>query len=140
MSRRRGEDFEDNEDYRALQQGLGRRIRRLRIARGLTQREFAETAGVSTTNYSVVEAGAGNVTLQVLDRVAKGLKVPIASLFDETPGAQTAEMDGLLARLMADLDRVRTFFEAHRDDIGRMDASHQALHAIITGEKPPPAR
>jgi transcriptional regulator with XRE-family HTH domain len=137
MSRRRGEDYEDNENYRTLQRSLGDRIRGLRLARGLAQREFAERAGISATNYSVVEAGAGNVTLQVLDRVAKGLNVPIAALFDQTPGAQTAEMDGLIARLIADMDRVRVFFESHREEIVKLEDDRQALHAIFTGKVAP---
>lgn len=136
MSRRRPDDYEDSVEYRALQQGLGRRMYRLRRATGLTQRQFAELAGISSTNYSIVEAGAGNVTLLILDRVAKALRVPIVALFDEAPGSPTADMEGLIVRLMADLDRVRTFFGTFGEDMAIINEKLKALGSGDEGTSP----
>ena len=54
-----------------IQQLLGR-LRALRVARGLTQEEFAEQSGISYKYYQAVEAGRKkDLRLSTLDRLAK---------------------------------------------------------------------
>jgi transcriptional regulator with XRE-family HTH domain len=54
-------------------QRLLRRLKALRIERGLTQEEFAEKAGLSYKYYQAVEAGRkNNLRLSTLERLAKG--------------------------------------------------------------------
>jgi len=54
-------------------QRLLRRLKALRIERGLTQEEFAEKAGLSYKYYQAVEAGRKmNLRLSTLERLAKG--------------------------------------------------------------------
>jgi transcriptional regulator with XRE-family HTH domain len=127
MKRRRSELEEDTDEYRELQQGLGKRLRRLRLARSISQRQLAELADISTTNYAIVEAGAGNVTLLILDRVARVLGVSVARLFDETPGADAVGVDGLIVRLVADLDSVKKQLNQRRDEVARFNDELQAF-------------
>ena len=50
---------------------LFKRLKRLREERGLTQEEFAESAGISYKYYQAVEAGRKrNLRLSTLDRLA----------------------------------------------------------------------
>jgi transcriptional regulator with XRE-family HTH domain len=54
-------------------QRLLRRLKALRVERGLTQEEFAEKAGLSYKYYQAVEAGRKmNLRLSTLERLAKG--------------------------------------------------------------------
>jgi transcriptional regulator with XRE-family HTH domain len=62
---------------------LAVRLRGLRAARGLTLEGLAERAGVSRSMISLVERGESSPTAAVLDRLAAGLGVTLASLFAE---------------------------------------------------------
>ena len=54
-----------------VQRLLGR-LKALRVARGLTQEEFAEQSGISYKYYQAVEAGRKvDLRLSTLDRLAK---------------------------------------------------------------------
>jgi len=59
---------------------LGKRVQELRAERRLTLQDLAETSGVSVSMLSAVERGQKAATIVVLDRVADGLGVPLASL------------------------------------------------------------
>jgi HTH-type transcriptional regulator, competence development regulator len=147
MAKRRLDDFEDSDEFRELQQTLGRRLRRLRMARNMTQRQLAELAEFSNTNYAVLEAGAGNATLLVLARVAKALAVPISSLFEDTAGATTTGAEGVIVRLLVELERVGRHLEERRDELskindemqGFVDANRDALNALAAEGKLSPA-
>jgi transcriptional regulator with XRE-family HTH domain len=64
---------------------LAARLRHLRGRRGLTLEALAERAGVSRSMISLVERGVSSPTAAVLDRLAAGLGVTIASLFADEP-------------------------------------------------------
>jgi transcriptional regulator with XRE-family HTH domain len=59
---------------------LGRRIQRLRAARGLSQEALAEKAGLSRGYLARVETGRHEPSLTMLDKLAKALKVSVAEL------------------------------------------------------------
>lgn len=59
---------------------LGKRIRRLRKAAGLTQEQLAEKVRVSTTHIGLVETGKRRISLQALQRVASALGVKTGEL------------------------------------------------------------
>jgi len=65
---------------------LGRNLRQLRDARGLTQAQLAKLAGVPRATWGHLESGAGNPTLAVLHRVTTALQVSIEELIS-TPRA-----------------------------------------------------
>ncbi|GKT24479.1 XRE family transcriptional regulator [Acidovorax sp. SUPP3334] len=61
---------------------LARRVRELRDARGLSLDALAARSGVSRSNISLIERGESSPTATVLDKLASGLGVALASLFD----------------------------------------------------------
>jgi transcriptional regulator with XRE-family HTH domain len=63
-------------------------LRLLRTARGLSQERLAVDAGVARGWLSQIELEKGNVTLDLLDRLAIALEVPAGALLAEPePGA-----------------------------------------------------
>jgi transcriptional regulator with XRE-family HTH domain len=81
-------------------QALGDRIQSRRIDHGLTLRELADRSDVSVSMLSSVERGEKAPTVVVLDRIAAGLDMPLASLVAE-PDAER-----IIVRRAADQDRV----------------------------------
>ena len=55
-------------------------LRLLRTARGLSQERLAVDAGVARGWVSQLERQKGNTSLDLLDRLAKALDVPVADL------------------------------------------------------------
>lgn len=64
---------------------LGRNLRRLRRAAGLSQEEFAERCDLHRTYIGAVERGERNLTLRTPARVAAALEVDPLDLLAE-PG------------------------------------------------------
>jgi transcriptional regulator with XRE-family HTH domain len=62
---------------------LAMRLRGLRTERGLTLDALAERTGVSRSMISLIERGESSPTASVLDKLAGGLGVTLASLFAE---------------------------------------------------------
>ncbi|RYC28794.1 XRE family transcriptional regulator [Lichenibacterium minor] len=60
---------------------VGRNVRKLRMARALSQEELAHQADVHQAYLSGVERGKRNASVLVLDRIAKALGVDIDRLF-----------------------------------------------------------
>jgi transcriptional regulator with XRE-family HTH domain len=123
----RSRSDEDNDEAKALRKALGRRIAKLRMSRGVSQRQFADLADVSHASYGLLEAGHANVTLMLLDRVAKAMGVPLVSLFEDTPAQTTTGMEGLLVKLLGELVRLRRESEVRRDDFARLADETQAF-------------
>jgi len=71
----------------ALNQRIAERVRELRAAKGLSLEALATKSGVSRSMISVIERGESSPTAVVLERLATGLGVMLASLFD-APAAQ----------------------------------------------------
>jgi XRE family transcriptional regulator, regulator of sulfur utilization len=59
---------------------VGRRVRALREARGLSLRDLALRSGVSAPMLSQVERGETSPTLSVAQRIAAGLDLPLSTL------------------------------------------------------------
>lgn len=62
---------------------IAAQVKRLRAERGLTLEALAEASGVSRSMISLVERGESSATAVVLERMATGLGVSLATLFDE---------------------------------------------------------
>jgi len=62
---------------------IARRVRDLRQEHGFTLDALAERSGVSRSMISLVERGESSPTAAVLDKLAAGLRVTLATLFDE---------------------------------------------------------
>jgi transcriptional regulator with XRE-family HTH domain len=64
----------------ALAERLGRNIRQLREARGVTQHQMAKLAGVPRATWANLESGEANPTLAVMNRVAAAFQVSLEEL------------------------------------------------------------
>ncbi len=60
---------------------LGQTVLNYRKKKGMTIREFADYAGVSTSLISQIERGQANPSLSVLELIAQALNVPLYTLF-----------------------------------------------------------
>lgn len=69
---------------------LGRRLRTLRQARGLSLKTLSQEAGISIALLSQVERDQLDPSLDTLRKLARGLNVPLFSLFQDTPGTGIA--------------------------------------------------
>jgi transcriptional regulator with XRE-family HTH domain len=69
-----------------LQRRLGKAIRRLRQLAGFSQERFADEVAVHRTTMGRLERGDFNVTLETLERLARGLKMSVSSLLAEAEG------------------------------------------------------
>jgi transcriptional regulator with XRE-family HTH domain len=65
---------------------IAARVRELRAEQGLTLAALAARCAVSRSMISLVERGEASPTAVVLEKLAAGLGVPLAGLFDEPGG------------------------------------------------------
>lgn len=75
-SDRRAEDLE-------IARAFGARVREVRLAKGMTQEELAEAAGLHSTFVSNVERGYRVPTLPTVVRLAGGLGCTVETLLAE---------------------------------------------------------
>ena len=91
---------ESRDDYL---RALGRRVRELRAAVGLTQEALGERAGISAKYLSGIENGSVNVSVGVLHELAGGgfgISVPALLNFDLDLGASKG-LEGEIAAFLA---------------------------------------
>jgi transcriptional regulator with XRE-family HTH domain len=60
---------------------LGRRIKTLRKALGLTQEDLAFEVGMNRSYMGFIERGERNPSLAMLKKIAKALKISLSVLF-----------------------------------------------------------
>lgn len=70
------------EDASNLNRQIAERVRQLRAARAFSLDALAAKSGVSRSMISLIERGESSPTAVVLEKLAAGLGVPLASLFD----------------------------------------------------------
>jgi XRE family aerobic/anaerobic benzoate catabolism transcriptional regulator len=68
-----------------LLDALGRGVRERRLARGLSLRDLARTAGLSERFLGQVEAGTGNISVRKLQALAEALGARAADLLADAP-------------------------------------------------------
>jgi transcriptional regulator with XRE-family HTH domain len=82
-----------------LNQRIADRVRDLRAAQGLSLEALAAKSGVSRSMISLIERGESSPTAVVLEKLAAGLGVMLAALFDapavaaQTPSGPVARRD-----------------------------------------------
>lgn len=69
---------------------IGRRVRELRTALGVTQQEFGELAGVEGQQVSDWETGRSQPRTNRLERLADKLRIPVTVFQDGGPSATEA--------------------------------------------------
>lgn len=70
-----------------INQRIAQRVHALRTSQGLALQALAERSGVSRSMISVIERGESSPTAVVLEKLARGLGVTLAGLFDTGPVA-----------------------------------------------------
>lgn len=75
------------QDTSDLNRRIAARVKELRAQRGLTLAALAAKCSVSRSMLSLVERGESSPTAAVLHRIATGLEVSLASLFEDTSAA-----------------------------------------------------
>lgn len=65
----------------SLPESVGNRIRELRKAKGWTQEQLAEAAGLHYSYIGGVERGDRNISLETLEKIITGLNVPAVEIF-----------------------------------------------------------
>lgn len=60
---------------------FGKRIRELREAKGLSQEQLAEMAGVHRTYIGMIERAEKNVTLLSIEKLSRALGLGVKQLF-----------------------------------------------------------
>ena len=63
--------------------GLGEAIKEGRSALGISQEELAKRSGLHRTYVSDIERGTRNPTVGSIQRIARGLQMTVAKLFQE---------------------------------------------------------
>lgn len=87
----------DAADPAADRERLGRRLRELRLAAGLSLTALARDLGISVSAVSQIERGAMQPSVGRLIAVVEALGVPLSAVF-ETPGAGAAPIETAVVR------------------------------------------
>ena len=80
-----------------VNQRIAARVRELRASHGLSLDALAGKSGVSRSMLSLIERGESSPTAVILEKLAAGLHVTLASLFD-APTAAAKALRGPVAR------------------------------------------
>lgn len=62
---------------------LAKRIKQLRVEKGMTQLDVASKMGIDDSSYRKIESGRTNPTSRTLYKLAVALDVSVAELFPE---------------------------------------------------------
>lgn len=65
-----------------LRKRFGQKIASLRREAGISQETFADRCGLARSYMSRIERGRANPSLDAIEIMAGGLKVPVRELFD----------------------------------------------------------
>ena len=60
---------------------FGQRIKTLRMQRGLSQEKFALQIDMDRTYYASVESGKRNISINNIEKIAKGFNMSLEELF-----------------------------------------------------------
>lgn len=83
---------------------IGKAIKLCRSRKGMTQSALAKKAEISVPYLSQLEQGKRDPTLSAVERIAKGLEVPLNILF--FLGADRNEIDGMKSELAEKLSHL----------------------------------
>ena len=64
-----------------LQNRIGKRIRDIRISKGVSQSQLALMTSMTKSYMSEIEAGKKNLTLRTLQKIATSLGIPLEDIF-----------------------------------------------------------
>lgn len=62
---------------------FGKRVRKLRNQKKISQEKFANEIGIDRTYMTDIENGKRNVSLAIIEKIAKGFGVSVSELLNE---------------------------------------------------------
>lgn len=65
-----------------IKEKIGKRLRELRIANGLSQEKFSFECGLDRTYIASIEQGKRNVSIVNIDKIAKACKISTFDFFN----------------------------------------------------------
>lgn len=71
----------DNQDKKSILISFGGNLRKLRLAKGLTQEQLANELGIEISQISRIERGVINTSVTTLYAIANALKIDVSQLF-----------------------------------------------------------
>ena len=83
-----------------LRKSLGDRVRKLRKSQGLTQEGLASKSGLHSTYLGAIERGEKNVSVDNIEKIAKGLGVEPADLFRLQTNLNRAALNKKLDKIL----------------------------------------
>lgn len=67
--------------YKSEIKAFGKRVKSIRVKKGLSQLDLELESGISRTEISRIENGLKNIEFYTLVRFAEALKIPLSELF-----------------------------------------------------------
>ena len=102
---------------------VGLRVRRFRVAAGLTQAQLAERVEAAVETISRIERGKLAPSVDLLGRIAKAVGTTIDELLASKPGKKASGVRASVQRVVALLDPLT---DAEVDDVRR------SIKALLT--------
>ncbi|MFK8008727.1 MAG: helix-turn-helix domain-containing protein [Saprospiraceae bacterium] len=62
---------------------FGNKVRKIRKSKGLSQENFAGLADIDRTYIADIESGKRNVSIVIVEKIAKAFKISISNLFSD---------------------------------------------------------
>lgn len=114
-----------------IKQRLGARIREFREQRGMSQEECAHACRVSRVYLGSLERGDQACTIEVLDRIARGLDLSVVDLLGEIVGPRRNTGRSDLPRNRAFAERLAAYAaDASDDDLRRFERLARAYFGL----------
>lgn len=110
---------------------LGKRVRELRNRRGMTRKQVSQEADVSERHLAQLEAGEGNISVVLLQRIAATLDVSLANLF--SPQTEEPAEKRLIQRFLEGLPqhRLEDVVSRLKRDFGHEEEMRRMRIALI---------
>jgi transcriptional regulator with XRE-family HTH domain len=83
---------------------IGQKVKQIRVSKGVTQEQLAESVGVGVTHISHLETGSGTVSLKVFLAIVNYLECSADEILCKEINAARPIVDNWLAELVADCD------------------------------------
>lgn len=115
-------------DSKATAADFAARLKGLRMAKGLTQREFSKSVGVHHVHYNRYEKGAALPSTETISKLAEGLGVSVDYLLEGK------KEDAAVARL-ADRDLLKMFEEVEKFSTAEKEHVKFFLDSAIAKKK-----
>lgn len=114
---------------------IGRRVRNIRVERGLTQKELASKVGIDFTYIGKIERGEQLPSLKILLKIAEALSLPFGCFLEDKDTVAALEMANGWKELIKDerwFDLLKTLQLLHKDDIPLIT---EIVHVLVRHRK-----